>query len=113
MTTRELARRGARVVIADRDLPAARAVAAALPHRRGDAVECDVTDSGSVRAAAAAARDRIDVVVANAGILGAGGTFRTLRPGQAERVLEVNVAGVLNTVAATIDASSPTAARSC
>lgn len=37
-----------------------------------------------------------------AGILG-GGTFRTLRPGQAERVLEVNVGGVLNTVAATID----------
>ena len=65
-----------------------------------------MTDPEAVRAAAGATRDRfdrIDVAVANAGILGGGTTVRTLRPGQAERVLEVNVAGVLNTVAATID----------
>lgn len=103
-TARELAGRGARVVIADRDLPAAREVAASLPH--GAAVECDVTDPASVRNAVAATRTRFgrpDIVIANAGILGGGGTVRALRPGQAERVLEVNVGGVLNTVAATID----------
>ncbi len=63
-------------------------------------------DPASIRAAADVTRDRldrIDVAIANAGILGGGATFRTLRPGQAERVLDVNVAGVLNTVAATID----------
>lgn len=113
-TAHELAGRRARVVIADQDLPAAQRVAAALPH--GAAVECDVTDPASVRSAAAATRarfGRLDVVIANAGVLGGGGTFRTLRPGQAERVLEVNVGVCSPRWPPRSTTSSRTAARSC
>jgi len=46
---------------------------------------------------------RIDVVIANAGVLGRGGTFRTLTPDQVGGVMSVNVAGVVNTVAATLE----------
>jgi NAD(P)-dependent dehydrogenase (short-subunit alcohol dehydrogenase family) len=46
---------------------------------------------------------RIDVAIANAGVLGRGGTFRTLSPQQVDGVMAVNVAGVVNTVAATLD----------
>ena len=41
---------------------------------------------------------RIDVAIANAGVLGRGGTFRTLTPDQVGGVMSVNVAGVVNTV---------------
>ena len=105
-TARELAGRGAHVVVADRERLGAEQVAASLPRGRGHAVECDVTVPDSVRAAAEVAREQfggLDVVVANAGVLGGGGTFRTLVPGQAEQVLDVNVHGVINTVTATID----------
>ena len=46
---------------------------------------------------------RIDVAIANAGVLGRGGTFRTLTPDQVGGVMSVNVAGVVNTVAATLE----------
>ena len=42
-------------------------------------------------------------MIANAGVLGRGGTFRTLTPDQVGGVMSVNVAGVVNTVAATMD----------
>ncbi|RMB78064.1 SDR family NAD(P)-dependent oxidoreductase [Rhodococcus sp. SBT000017] len=105
-TADALARRGARVVIADRDLEGARRTASSLPDGLGAAVQCDVTDSASVTAAAANARQqfgRIDVLIANAGIFGGAATVRSLRPGQAESVMSVNVDGVMNSVAATIE----------
>jgi NAD(P)-dependent dehydrogenase (short-subunit alcohol dehydrogenase family) len=46
---------------------------------------------------------RIDVAIANAGVLGRGGTFRTLTPDEVGGVMSVNVNGVVNTVAATLD----------
>ncbi len=46
---------------------------------------------------------RIDVAIANAGVLGRGGTFRTLTPDQVSGVMSVNVDGVVNTVAATLE----------
>ena len=46
---------------------------------------------------------RIDVAIANAGVLGRGGTFRTLTPDQVGGVMSVNVDGVVNTVAATLE----------
>ena len=46
---------------------------------------------------------RVDVVIANAGVLGRGGTFRTLTPDQVSGVMSVNVDGVVNTVAATLE----------
>jgi NAD(P)-dependent dehydrogenase (short-subunit alcohol dehydrogenase family) len=45
----------------------------------------------------------IDVAIANAGILGRGGTLRALTLDQVGAVMSVNVAGVVNTVAATLE----------
>jgi NAD(P)-dependent dehydrogenase (short-subunit alcohol dehydrogenase family) len=105
-TADALAQRGARVVIADIDLPMAESVAAALPRGHGLALECDVTQIDSVQEAVRRTHDefgRIDVAIANAGVLGRGGTFRTLTPGQVGGVMSVNVAGVVNTVTATLE----------
>lgn len=60
-----LAAHGAQVVVADRDLALAEAVAADLPGAR--AVEMEVTDPASV-AAAVDTLDRLDIVVNSAGI---------------------------------------------
>jgi NAD(P)-dependent dehydrogenase (short-subunit alcohol dehydrogenase family) len=105
-TATALARRGACVVIADIDLSAAQSVAATLPTGHGLALHCDVTDLASVQDAVRQTREqfgRIDVVIANAGVLGRGGTMRALRPDQVAGVLSVNVDGVVNTVSATLD----------
>lgn len=105
-TAAALSRRGARVVLADVDLPAVQQVAATLPSGRGLALECDVTQMDSVQEAVRGALEnfgRIDVVIANAGILGRGGTFRTLTPEHVDAVMSVNVAGVVNTVSATLE----------
>lgn len=101
-----LARRGARIVLADVDLPAAQQVGRTLPAGRGLAVECDVTQLDSVQQSVRRTREefgRIDVVIANAGILGRGGTLRTLTPDQVGAVMSVNVEGVVNTVAAVLE----------
>jgi NAD(P)-dependent dehydrogenase (short-subunit alcohol dehydrogenase family) len=101
-----LTRRGARVVLADVDLPAVQRVAGTLPNGRSLALECDVTQLDSVQEAVRRTREqygRVDVVIANAGVLGRGGTFRTLTPDQVGAVMSVNVAGVVNTAAATLE----------
>ena len=105
-TANALAQRGARLVLADIDLSAAQEIAATLPNGRGLALQCDVTDFNSVQDAARRTLDefgRIDVIIANAGVLGRGGTFRTLTPDQVSGVMSVNVDGVVNTVAATLE----------
>ena len=105
-TAAALTQRGARVVLADVDLPAAQRVAESLPSGQGLALHCDVTDLASVQDSVRQTLEhfgRIDVVIANAGVLGRGGTFRTLTPDQVDGVMSVNVAGVVNTVAATIE----------
>jgi NAD(P)-dependent dehydrogenase (short-subunit alcohol dehydrogenase family) len=105
-TAAELAQRGARVVIADIDLAAAQSVADSLPRGHGRALQCDVTQLDSVQDAAHQTLEhygRIDVVIANAGVLGRGGTMRTLTPGQVCGVMSVNVDGVVNSVSATLE----------
>jgi len=105
-TAAALAQRGARVVIADIDLPTAQSVAAALPRHHGLALQCDVTDLASVQESVRLTLEqfgRIDVAIANAGVLGRGGTFRTLTPDQVGGVMSVNVDGVVNTVSATME----------
>jgi NAD(P)-dependent dehydrogenase (short-subunit alcohol dehydrogenase family) len=105
-TATTLARRGARVAIADIDLPSAQQLASTLPTGSAFAVNCDVTDLDSVRDAARRTEDQfgqIDVAIANAGILGRGSTFRAQTPEEVSRVMSVNVQGVVNTVSATID----------
>src|SRR5262245_24319082 len=104
-TATALAQRGARVVIADIDLSAAQRVVATLRSSRGLAVECDVTHLDSVQEAVRQTLEefgRIDVVIANAGILGRANTFRALTPDQVGGVMSVNVDGVVNTVSATL-----------
>ena len=94
------------MVLADIDLSAAQWVAATLPNGQGLALQCDVTDIDSVQEAVRRTHEefgRIDVVIANAGVLGRGGTFRTLTPDQVGGVMSVNVDGVVNTVAATLE----------
>ena len=105
-TATALTQRGARVVIADIDLLTARSVVAALPTGLGLALQCDVTDLASVQESVRLTLERfgrIDVVIANAGVLGRGGTVRTLHPDQVAGVLSVNVDGVVNTVSATME----------
>jgi NAD(P)-dependent dehydrogenase (short-subunit alcohol dehydrogenase family) len=105
-TATALAQRGARVVLADIDLSAAQRVATTLPTRKSLALKCDVTQLASLQDAVRQTHDefgRIDVAIANAGVLGRGGTFRTLTPGRVDGVMSVNVDGVVNTVAATLE----------
>jgi len=105
-TATALARRGARVVLADIDLSAAQRVAQTLPGGQGLALECDVTHLDSVQEAVRQIHEhfgRIDVVIANAGILGRANTFRALTPDQVAGVMSVNVDGVVNTVSATLE----------
>lgn len=105
-TATALAKRGARLVVVDIDLSAAQRVAETLPSGHGLALECDVTELESLQETVRRARahfGRIDVVIANAGILGRANTFRGLTPDQVSSVMSVNVDGVVNTVSATLD----------
>jgi NAD(P)-dependent dehydrogenase (short-subunit alcohol dehydrogenase family) len=105
-TATALSARGAKVVLADIDEIGVKQVAASLPRGQALALQCDVTDRESMDITAARAVEefgRVDIAIANAGILGGGSVFRNLEPGQAARVMSVNVDGVVNTVAATID----------
>ena len=80
-----LTQRGARVVLADVDVSAAQRIADALPNGRGLALKCDVTQIDSIQKTVRRIREEfggIDVAIANAGVLGRGGTFRTLTPDQ-------------------------------
>lgn len=105
-TAHHLARKGARVVIADLDGSSAVRVASQLSGMRGLGLPCDVTDIDSVSGVVDKVCDefgRIDVVIPNAGILGPCKTVRTQVPEQMAGVIAVNVTGVINTVAATVD----------
>jgi short-subunit dehydrogenase len=100
---RRLAARGARVALAGREPERLEALAAELGP--GHAwFSCDVTDQSSLARAVegtVAALGGIDVVVANAGIASFGSA--SVAPIEAQaRVIEVNLTGVLRTVAATL-----------
>lgn len=105
-TASMLAQRGAHVVVADIDQDSAQRVVATLPNARGLALTCDVTQPDSVTEAVSRTTDEfggIDVVIANAGIMGRGATMRALGPGEVGQVMSVNVAGVVNTVSAAME----------
>ncbi|MEA2191523.1 MAG: hypothetical protein QOI73_1644 [Solirubrobacteraceae bacterium] len=68
------------------------------------AIATDVRDPAQVEAlvaATVAAHGRLDIVVANAGV-GAYGPFLELRPDELERMIDVNLKGVLYTARATL-----------
>lgn len=100
---RQLAARGARVILVGLEPELLAAVAAECgPEARS--FECDVTDAASVEAAVAGAsraHGGIDVVVANAGI-GVGGLVQAIDPAAFERVIDVNLLGVWRTVRAAL-----------
>jgi NAD(P)-dependent dehydrogenase (short-subunit alcohol dehydrogenase family) len=99
-----LARRGDTVVLADINEPAAEQAAAAIRAQGGkaEAVRLDVTDAEAVRELVertAAAHGRLDLMFNNAGIALIG-EARHLELKDWERVLDVNLRGVLHGVTA-------------
>ena len=104
-TAQRLLARGANVAIVDVH-PRTADLAAGLSRTRAFGVTADVTERSAMDAAAAAAVarfGRIDVAIANAGVMGTASTLRTMPAASAEQVLAVNVNGVLNTVGATVE----------
>ncbi|MCB9604128.1 MAG: SDR family oxidoreductase [Sandaracinus sp.] len=100
----ELVRRGARVVLADRDLPLAESNAARLRERGGEAfaLALDVRDAARFRAVADEARARfgpLDYLFNNAGI-GVGGEVSEYDAASWSDVLDVNLNGVIHGIAA-------------
>jgi NAD(P)-dependent dehydrogenase (short-subunit alcohol dehydrogenase family) len=100
-TARALVARGAHVVVVDLDADAAEAAAAQLDDERAIGLAADVTDRGALQRAVATTVERfggLDVVVANAGIASRGATFRAMASEGFERVIDVNLMGVVWTV---------------
>lgn len=98
---RELGRQGAIVVLADRQLSLAEAVARDVG-RGARAVELDVRDLHAFQALAQGMRDehgRIDLLFNNAGI-GVGGEASTFDAADWDDVMDVNVRGVTNGIVA-------------
>lgn len=104
-TAKELLRRGARVTIADLapDTPE-RASRLHSTHALG--VVADVRRRDELAAAVAATVEhfgRVDVVIANAGLLPKAATLRTTPESDVDNALAVNVSGVVNTVDAALE----------
>ena len=100
-TARRLADAGAAVLIADRDLDGAEAVAKEL--ERGAAARVDVTDEATVAAAVARAESefgRLDLLSCNAGLAGYPTPALEADPDEFDRIFAVNVKGVWNCVRA-------------
>ncbi|MGV0813779.1 short-chain dehydrogenase/reductase [Mycolicibacterium boenickei] len=103
-TARLLVAEGAQVALLDRDERAVQGVATSLSGRAA-AFVADVCDPAAVAEATSRVIDHfggIDVVVANAGIVGPIATFATMEAEAFERVIEVNVLGVARTVRAAL-----------
>jgi 3-oxoacyl-[acyl-carrier protein] reductase len=95
----ELAKEGAKVVVADLSIERADATVAQIRDAGGDAtaVEADVIDENSVTGMVSAALDaygRIDVLVNNAGLFGAYLPLLEIETSQWERVMDVDLKGV-------------------
>ena len=104
-TARALLARGASVTIVDLDPDAVARAAAELHDSRALGLVADVTDRGAMQRVVAETAERfggLDVVVANAGIASRVATFRATPPETFERVLEVNLMGVVRTVDAAL-----------
>lgn len=96
---RELARRGATVILADRKHEAAQAVSASIGESggRAEAVELDVRDADAVERVVASVlqdHERLDYLFNNAGI-GIGGGFEDQTLDDWRYIMDVNVMGVV------------------
>ena len=104
-TGRELLRRGAKVAIVDVH-PDTPAIAARMSSRSAFGVVADVRVRDTLDHAVADVVDRfgrLDVAIANAGILSRSATLRNTPAASVESLLAVNVTGVVNTVQAAMD----------
>lgn len=104
-TARALHARGARVALVDVDVDLAQVAASSLGDR-ALAAQADVRDRDGMAVATAEVVEAfggLDVVVANAGVTPARGTLRRLDPDDFDRVLDINVRGVFNTVRPAIE----------
>lgn len=102
----ELCRRGVSVALLDRAEDRLRAAVADLPRSQALAVVADVTDPAALRHAVAetvGTFGRLDYLVANAGIAPASATVRGGDDAAFNRVLDVNLRGVYNTVRAGLE----------
>ncbi len=105
-TARRLHHRGAKLVLTDLDDVQLKALSDELGEDRLLTVVADVRDLSEMQAAAEQAAQRfggIDTVVANAGI-GSYGSVLGVDPEAFKQVIDVNLAGVFNTVRATLPA---------
>ncbi|MEU1577515.1 SDR family NAD(P)-dependent oxidoreductase [Streptomyces collinus] len=99
-TARALIARGARVGIVDLH-PKTPEIATRMSPSCAVGVTTDVRDPDALQDAVALVCERfgrVDIAIANAGIMGRGSTFRTMPAPAAERVLAVNINGAINTV---------------
>jgi NAD(P)-dependent dehydrogenase (short-subunit alcohol dehydrogenase family) len=104
-TSKALVSRGASVVIVDLRAEDAAAAAAQLHGDRTLGLAADVTDRDAMQKVVASTIERfgrLDVVVANAGVASRPATFRAMSEGAFDRVLDVNLHGVIGTVRAAL-----------
>lgn len=104
-TARELLRRGAKVAIVDID-PETPQIAERMSSHSAMGTVADVRVPNELDLAVADVVDRfgrVDVAIANAGILSRAATLRTTPASSIESLLAVNVTGVVNTVQAAMD----------
>jgi NAD(P)-dependent dehydrogenase (short-subunit alcohol dehydrogenase family) len=104
-TARALVSRGTSVAVIDLVAEAAEAAAAQLHDTDAIGLAADVTDRGALQQAVAATVERfggLDIVVANAGIASRAATFRAMASEGFERVIDVNLMGVVRTVEAAL-----------
>jgi NAD(P)-dependent dehydrogenase (short-subunit alcohol dehydrogenase family) len=104
-TARELIGRGAKVAIVDID-PQTPQIAAQMSSHSALGSIADVCDRDALDLAVAEAVDRfgrVDIAIANAGILSRAATLRTTPTSSIESLLAINVTGVVNTIQAAMD----------
>lgn len=100
-TAQSLAARGARVLLVDVDEDGLAKAIAGIGSPLADGVRADVRDREAMAGAVAKAVERfgrLDVVVANAGVTPTPATVRTIDLDDFDRVMAINLTGVVNTV---------------
>jgi NAD(P)-dependent dehydrogenase (short-subunit alcohol dehydrogenase family) len=105
-TAEVLAARGARVVVVDLDQRSVDKAVAGIGAPLAHGVRADVRDREAMAGAVAQAVERfgrLDIVVANAGVTPVPATIRTMDLDDFDRVLAINLTGVVNTVAPAVD----------
>jgi NAD(P)-dependent dehydrogenase (short-subunit alcohol dehydrogenase family) len=104
-TASELIRRGAKVALVDVD-PETPQIASRMSSLSAMGTIADVCVRSALDLAVADVVDRfgrVDIAIANAGILSRAATLRTMPTSSIESLLAVNVSGVINTIQAAMD----------